>query len=61
MDRGTVTNTNTSDISTSDLNIYTVTNVTVYIGAAPHSSQILIKVNLRSYQIIVATAQILLS
>ena len=35
IDRGTMTNTNTSDISTSDKGIDTVTNVTVSIGAAP--------------------------
>jgi hypothetical protein len=39
MDRGIVTNTNTSDISTSDLNIDTVTNVTVSIGAAPQTEK----------------------
>ena len=50
MDRGIVTNTNISDISTSDLNIDTVTNVTVSIGAAPHFSRIS-KSNLRLYQI----------
>ena len=39
MDRGIVTNTNISDISTSDLNIDTVTNVTVSIGAAPQTEK----------------------
>jgi hypothetical protein len=39
MDRGIVTNTNTSDMSTSNLNIDTVTNVTVSIGAAPQTEK----------------------
>jgi hypothetical protein len=39
INRGTMTNTNTSDISTSDLNIDTVTNVTVSIGAAPQTEK----------------------
>jgi hypothetical protein len=39
MDRGIVTNTNTSDISTSDTGIDTVTNVTVSIGAAPQTEK----------------------
>ncbi len=39
IDRETMTNTNISDISTSDLNIDTVTNVTVSIGAAPQKEK----------------------
>jgi hypothetical protein len=39
IDRGTMTNTNTSDISTSDKGIDTVTNVTVSIGAAPQTEK----------------------
>lgn len=39
MDRGIVTNTNTSDMSTSDTGIDTVTNVTVSIGAAPQTEK----------------------
>jgi len=39
IDRGTMTNINTSDISTSDKGIDTVTNVTVSIGAAPQTAK----------------------
>jgi hypothetical protein len=39
IDRGTMTNINTSDISTSDKGIDTVTNVTVSIGAAPQTEK----------------------
>ena len=56
MDRGIVTNTNTSDMSTST-NIDTVTNVTVSIGAAPHSSRISKKVISGFAKLVLVTAQ----
>ena len=37
--RGTVANTNTSDMSTSDTGIDTVTNVTVSIAASPQTEK----------------------
>ena len=60
MDRGIVTNTNTSDMSTRVKSIYTVTNVTVYIEAAPHSSRISKKVISGFTKLVLAAAQFLL-